>query len=141
LKRWPTGAARKPRIGWKKISPVRFNFDQETNFNHEKVRNSLSSKSHCTPDGLFEREGKLYVWEAKNWPLYPEKGPEHQIWNYFSEHPWILATMCECEGKERAISGFLFSFWNIDGSVKNRIETGVNRIIGEDKFTIILSKE
>lgn len=118
-----------------------FNLANEATFKKKVKKLLQSGRSHCTPDGLFERDRKLYIWEAKNWPLYPEKGPESQIWSYFSDNPWILARTCNYEGKEIEISGFLFSFWNMDTSVKNRIENKVNKIIGENRFKIILTIE
>ena len=141
LKRRRNGAVCKPRIEWKEIVLGDFDIAQESSFNQEKVRQTLQSKFHCTPDGLFECNEKVYIWEAKNWPLYPDKGPKVQIWNYLSEHPWILATTCICDKTKREISGFLFSFWDIDFTEKNEIEHGVNRIIGKAKFEIILSNE
>jgi hypothetical protein len=140
-KRWPNGAVHKPRIYWNKISLDNFSFAGESTF-ETKVRKLLQShRSHCTPDGLFERKGKSYIWEAKNWPLYPEKGPESQIWNYFSDNPWILARTCDYEGDELEISGFLFSFWDMEIPVKKRIENKVKNIIGENRFEIICTKE
>jgi len=139
LKRWSKGAVNKPRIYWGSISLDDFDFDQETEF-VAKVKKSLKSKvSHCTPDGLLQKEGKLYVWEAKNWPRYPEKGPELQIWNYISDNPWVLAKTCTCDKQELEISGFLFSWWELDQAVRARIENRINRIIGASKFEIVPS--
>jgi hypothetical protein len=141
LKRRPNRAVHKPRIYWNKISLDNFNFAEESTFETKAEKFLHGHRSHCTPDGLFERRGKSYIWEAKNWPLYPEKGPESQIWNYFSNNPWILARTFDYEGNELEISGFLFSFWDMEIPVKKRIENKVNKIIGENKFEIILTKE
>jgi len=141
LKRWPNAAVHKPRIYWNKISVDNFNLADEATFEKKVKRLLQSGRSYCTPDGLFERDRKLYIWEAKNWPLYPEKGPESQIWNYFSDNPWILARTCNYEGEEIEISGFLFSFWDMDTSVKNRIENKVNKIIGENRFETVRTIE
>ena len=141
LKRWDNGATHKPRIYWHKISLVNFNFKNESKFKAKIEKLLQSGKSYCTPDGLLERNQNLYIWEAKNWPLYPEQGPESQIWNYFSEHPWILAKTCDFGGSELEISGFLFSFWDMDGAIKDRIETRVNNIVGENRFKVILTRE
>ena len=110
-------------------------------FENKVERLLQSGRSHCTPDGLFERGQKIYIWEAKHWPLYPEKGPESQIWNYFSDNPWILAQTCHQGGEAKEITGFLFSFWDMDTSVKNRIEDRVNKIIGENRFKIVRTIE
>lgn len=115
----------------------KFHFASVENFKPKP--NELLKRSHCTPDGFFIRDGKSYVWEAKNWPLYPENGPEQQIWKYLSNNPWILATSANLSSSEKEISGFLFSFWNIPSITRARIEEQVNQIIGMGKFEIILT--
>jgi len=89
----------------------------------KEVEKSLKGKvSHCTLDGVFKKNTKFYIWEAKNWPLYPEKGPKPQIKRYLTTNPWIIAEKFDLSGKEYEISGFLFSFWYIRPKDKIEIE-------------------
>jgi len=116
LKRQSGGAVHKPRIYWKNIQIDNFDFSRDW-LSKKEVEKSLKSKeskgSHCIPDGVFKKNTKFYIWEAKNWPLYPEKGPKHQIKRYLTTNPWIIAENFDLSGKEYEISGFLFSFWYI----------------------------
>jgi len=141
LERWKNGSVRKPRIYWNTIPLNAFDLSGEENLEARVKRLLLSKKSHCTPDGLFTKNGKFYIWEAKNWPLYPENGPESQIWNYLSDHPWIFAKLFDLGGNKENISGFLFSFWYMDSSTKESIENRVNKIVGKNMFKIILNTE
>lgn len=144
LERWRSGAVHKPRIYWKSISLDMFDFSGGW-FSREEVEESLetlkSERRYCTLDGVFKRSGEFYIWEAKNWPLFPEKGPKPQIKKYLTAYPWIFAKKFDLSGKEYEISGFLFSFWYMTPEDKREIEEGVNRIIGENRFKIILTRE
>lgn len=137
LARHSSGAVHKPRIYWNKIQWDKFDYSGEELFN-PKIED-LRKRSYCIPDGCFVNEGKFYIWEAKNWPRYPEKGPKPQIWAYLSSYPWILATTFDLGDKEQDIAGFLFSFWDMPAPIKDEIEQGVNRIIGANKFEIVLT--
>ncbi|MFQ5964278.1 MAG: hypothetical protein ACE5KZ_08350 [Candidatus Scalinduaceae bacterium] len=144
LERWPNNkVVRKPRIYWNNIFLDNFNFSKDW-FVRDEVEESLNflknKKSHCTLDGTFKKNDKFYIWEAKNWPLYPEKGPKHQIRKYLTNNPWIFDKKFDIGGKNYEISGFLFSFWNMELKDKTEIEEGVNQIIGENKFKIILTQ-
>lgn len=141
LARHPKGSPHKPRIYWKSIDPAQFDFAQEDEIRASvsKALERLKSHSHCTPDGLFSKDNNLYLWEAKNWPLYSEAGPEKQVLKYLFSNPWVLAKTCVMEGQNREISGFLFSFWDMEAEIKARIETRINRLVGGRKMRIVLT--
>lgn len=98
----------KPRIFWKKIiipSEVRGS-------NHLKLVNSLKTKqrkeSYCIPDGLFVKDGKYFVWEAKNWVQELYSSPfDKYVWSF----AWLLANKVEYKGKTHNLSGFVISWW------------------------------
>lgn len=127
----------KPRIYWKKVSGKQ----KGDWLSQQRIEKSLKRKvSHCTPDGVFKKGGKYYIWEAKNWPLYPEKGPIPQLKNYFEENPWIFANLFTVEGKEHYIDSFLFSFWDMEDEEKTFIKENINQAIGKGKFKLLLTK-
>ncbi|MEM4234692.1 MAG: hypothetical protein QXU75_06060 [Candidatus Methanomethylicaceae archaeon] len=98
----------KPRIFWKKV-PVPSVITSEK---HKRLVNRLrelqKSAVHCTPDGLFVKDGKYFVWEAKNWvqELYPSPFAD-RIWDF----AWLLAKQVEYKGQVYDLSGFLISWW------------------------------
>jgi len=59
----------KPRIYRKDVKCAKGNSESVSKLNGilEKYKNE---KQFCTPDGFMEKDGKYYVWEAKNWPLW-----------------------------------------------------------------------
>jgi hypothetical protein len=139
LARYPNGTARKPRIYWNQISSARYDHLAIELFKPSFT--DLAKKSHCTPDGLFTKNGKSYVWEAKNWPNWAGGGPEKDIWKFFTDNPWVLATKADVNGATTDISGFIFSFWDMKPEIKDRIETQINNLIGVGRFEIKLNKE
>jgi hypothetical protein len=140
LMRWQNTAIHKPRIYWRNVSTKGFNFSRQPKLK-ERMAKALGQKtSHCTPDGVFEKEGRFYIWEAKNWPLYPEKGPRDQILTYFASTPWVLARIFDFSGSQREISGFWFSYWcnsEQDEEEIRKVEQEMNSIIGSERLEII----
>ena len=141
LERWEnSGAVHKPRIYWRNVSVAGFNFAQQQKLMEQMSQALRQKASHCTPDGLFRKEKRFYVWEAKNWPLYPEKGPRSQILSYLASNPWVLARTFELSGIQYEISGFWFSYWcntERDESEIKEVEQVINSIIGTGRFEII----
>jgi len=139
LIRWENNQVNKPRIYWKKI-----NMNSYKDFNDwlpkDKIIENLDNKnSHCTPDGAFIKGNSNYIWEAKHWAPYPEKGSISQLQEYFIANPWIFADTFQIRNQLRRIDGFLFSFWNMTKNEQKEIEQNINNIIGEEKFRIILT--
>jgi len=149
LKRHENFSVHKPRIYWNTISLEGFNFTNNnikdnfvmTKEEIEKPLENLKKRSHCTPDGVFEKESKYYIWEAKNWPLTPEKGgPKKQIKNYLCSNPWIFARKFSLDRPGLHISRFIFSWWDMEIPDKEYIEKYINTILGENKFSIMLTE-
>jgi len=99
----------KPRIFWNNISIPQ----GEVKEDHERLVSTLrrvqSSNVYCMPDGLLERGGRYFVWEAKNWVQELFYSPFAQrIWDF----PWLLAKQVDYQGQAYLISGFLISWWD-----------------------------
>ena len=140
--RWPSRQVRKPRIYWRNVSVEGFDFSGQEELRQQMVDSLRDKGSHCIPDGLFQKQGKYYVWEAKNWPLYPEKGPRSQILTYIGLNPWVLAKTFDLSGREFEISGLWFSYWcnkPEDEREIKEVERIVSTIVGEGRFEIILT--
>jgi hypothetical protein len=133
------GSPHKPRIYWKNINPRRFDFVEEEEIKASVEMALKTLKSHCTPDGVFTKDNQLYLWEAKNWPLYPEAGPAKQVIRYLFNNPWVLANTCVMGGQDREITGFFFSYWNIEPETKANIESRINRLVGRRELRIVLT--
>jgi hypothetical protein len=102
----------KPRIYWKDVE-----FKREVNGSTHKLKEALErikkDKQFCTPDGLFKKDDKYYIWEAKNWPLWDEgKLPLDQLTDLLFSVPFFLATKAVYKTKDYKIAGFLFSWWS-----------------------------
>lgn len=140
LARWQDSAVRKPRIYWRNVSVEGFDFSQQKRLGEQMAQSLRQKASHCTPDGVFKKEGRFYVWEAKNWPLYPEKGPRAQILAYFEANPWVLARTFDSGGIQHEISGFWFSYWcNKEGDEIEiqEVAQAINSVVGSDRLEII----
>lgn len=100
--------AGKPRIYWKEQPPLQIRYRSER---LKKLLNILEdnkqSKSHCTPDGLLEKDGKYFIWQAKNWPKWPEP-IESVLWS----SPWLLAQKVNYRGTKLDVDGIVFSWWS-----------------------------
>jgi len=140
LVRWQDSAVHKPRIYWRNVSVDGFDFSQQQGLKEQMAESLRQKASHCTPDGVFEKERRFYIWEAKNWPLYPEKGPRSQILTYLASNPWVLARTFNFSGIQYKISGFWFSYWcnkEEDEIEIQEVEQIINSIIGSGRLEII----
>jgi len=105
----------KPCVYWKDTNPLNNSLKNDEfviNLNKalvKKKENNIRTNS----DGLFEKNGELYLWEAKNWPKWDEgKKPSEQVKNLLSESPYILAKQVKIGGQNKEIKGILFSWWH-----------------------------
>jgi len=101
----------KPCAYWNEILELKssddFSIKLNKSLNDKKQRNK-----HTNSDGLFEKNGKLYLWEAKHWAKWDEgKAIQTQVKDLLSGSPWILAKKVKHCGKPIAIDGILFSWW------------------------------
>jgi len=79
-------------------------------------RKSLKNnkKIHTNSDGLFLRttSQEHYLWEAKNWPKWSGGlRDRNQIEKIFKTTPWVFAKQVRHKGKDKPLSGIIFSWW------------------------------
>ena len=88
------------------------------------VTGKKEHNKHSNSDGLFSKDGKHYLWEAKHWAKWNEgKPPKQQVEDLLGNSPWLLAKNVRHQGKLKDIDGFLFSWWQrFEGHEKLRIE-------------------
>lgn len=98
----------KPRIYWKEqpLPSIPPNSTDRMSRLDEIFKNAKQSKSHCTPDGLLKRDGKYFIWEAKNWPKWREP-IDNVLWN----SPWLLARKVDYRKEKLDLDGILFFWW------------------------------
>ncbi|MHC1682731.1 MAG: hypothetical protein AB6733_07255 [Clostridiaceae bacterium] len=110
----------KPRIYWKDVGLLNRNDEQALRFN-EALDKYKKERQFCTPDGFLQKEGKFYIWEAKNWPLWSEgKTPLNQLRDVISSMPLFLATKGVYKTQEYNIDGLLFSWWSKPGGSEEK---------------------
>jgi hypothetical protein len=115
---------RKPRIYWEDVKFVDGDCESALKLNGA-LKKHKDGKKFCTPDGIFQKNEKFYIWEAKNWPLWNEgKKPLDQLRDLLFSMPFILATKAVYRGQDRNIHGILFSWWSKpEGSTPEEIES------------------
>jgi hypothetical protein len=112
----------KPRIYWKDVEYAKGNSKSVPKLN-DILKKYKKEKQFCTPDGFMEKDGKYYVWEAKNWPLWTEgKKPLEQLRDLLWSMPLILATKVVYRTQEKTIDGILFSWWSKPDDVESLLK-------------------
>lgn len=101
----------KPCVYWKEIDELNLS----DNFS-KSLNGSLESKKrhnkHSNSDGLFKKNDKYFLWEAKHWAKWNEgKELEKQVGDLLSNSPWLLAKKVKKSGENIKIDGILFSWW------------------------------
>jgi hypothetical protein len=133
----------KPRVYWK---------DVESKGNGEHPLNKAlrqyhqSKKYFCTPDGFLQRDGRNYIWEAKNWPFWTGgQKPLDQLRDTLFSMPVILTTKAVYRTDNKDIDGFLFSWWSKpEGAKSEEVENlvkEVNDIIAPQTFKIFYTND
>lgn len=83
---------------------------------NDVLKKYKDEKQFCTPDGIFKKSEKFYIWEAKNWPNWEEKRkgkkPLDQLRDVLFSLPFILAARADYQTKIYNIDGILFSWWS-----------------------------
>lgn len=101
----------KPCVYWIDTPPL----DSPTTDLGESLNIALQNKRknvHSNSDGLFEKNEKYYLWEAKNWAKWNEgKSLQKQVRDLLGNSPWLLAKQVKHNGHIRPIDGILFSWW------------------------------
>lgn len=101
----------KPQVWWNEILELKPTDEFSTNLN-ESLKAKKKDNQHTYSDGLFEKNGELYLWEAKNWPKWNEgKKLYKQVKDLLSISPYILAKQVKIGGQNKKIKGLLFSWW------------------------------
>jgi len=127
----------KPRIFWKKITVP----SEARGSNHLKLINSLKTKqrkeSYCIPDGLFVKDEKYFVWEAKNWvqELYPSPFDKY-VWSF----PWLLAKKVEYKSEIHNLSGFVISWWEREVGMEEAL-IELRKQISPATVDLVITKE
>ncbi|MEO0126811.1 MAG: hypothetical protein ABIL44_03560 [candidate division WOR-3 bacterium] len=130
----------KPRIYWEDVEFAQgiSGLVSKLNMILKKCRNE---NQFCTPDGFMEKDGKYYVWEAKNWPLWSEdKKPLNQLTDLLYSMPLILATKAIYRTKEYEVSGILFSWWSKPDGVEYLLKE-INGLIAPRTFEIFYTAD
>jgi hypothetical protein len=129
----------KPRIYWKDLVQIKGDSQSAIKLN-KSLENNKAEKKFCTPDGLLQKEDKLYIWEAKNWPLWNEGKTEfNQLRDLLLSLPQILATKADYRKEKKAIHGFLFSWWS-EPADANTLLKEIRTLIAPRCFEIFYTK-
>ena len=129
----------KPRIYWKDVEPVGGDNVPASKLN-KSLQKCKTEKQFCTPDGLLQKEGKCYIWEAKNWPLWKEGKTEfNQLRDLLLSLPHILATKADYRTEKKTIHGFLFSWWS-EPTGANALLEEIRSLIAPRSFEIFYTK-
>jgi len=117
----------KPRVYW---DDARFIKDSKSAPKFKNALEKCDEKYFCTPDGFVEKDGKYYIWEAKNWPIWVSELSE-----VLFSMPSILATQAFYRTKRFDINGFLFFWWSKpEGS--ESLEKELKEMIAPHEFDI-----
>lgn len=131
----------KPRVYWRDVRfPVKATNDFAEKMN-KKLSELKQTRRWCTPDGFLEKDGRYYIWEAKNWPLWTEnKDPLVQLTDVLSDLPQILSKNVMYKNAFYEVDGFLFSWWKEPENVKD-LENIVSNILKPGIFKIYYTSD
>jgi hypothetical protein len=132
--------AGKPRIYWGDVKFTTVDIEGGKKLNGV-LKKYKDEKQFCTPDGLLQKGGKFYVWEAKNWPLWTEgKKPLDQLRDLLYTMPQILSTKAVFRKKEYILNGVLFSWWSKPEGVET-LSREIRRLIAPRTFEIFYTAD
>ncbi len=130
----------KPRIYWKDVEFV-VGDSEPSRIVNEALKEKREDKQYCTPDGFLQKDGRYYIWEAKNWALWSEgKKPLDQLTELLFEMPLILATKTTYRNQEYHVTGILFSWWSRPEGDEALIET-LSSLIAPRTFQIFFTAD
>lgn len=130
----------KPRVYWKEVKPIIGDNESALKLNEVLIKNQIE-KQRCIPDGLLQKDGKNYIWEAKNWPCWRGgKKPLDQLRETLFSMPLILTTKAIYKTKEKNIHGILFSWWSKPEGAED-LENEINNLIAPKVFSIYYTSE
>lgn len=117
-------------VYWNETKELKSKDDFSKKLNQALDKKIKDKRKRTNSDGLFEKNGNFYLWEAKNWPKWrgKEKTLDEQVKNE-AFGPWLLAKQVHIKGEKRKISGMLFSWWQRFEEYK-KLENEVKETIG-----------
>lgn len=130
----------KPKVEWTEVQPASGEGEAVTDLNWQLKANK-AGKHYCIPDGLFTKDSKHYLWEAKNWPQWSTWTPGlERLKSGLHFLPVVLAKRATIGGKPIVIDGFIFSWWSRpEGAAKTEDE--FKRIVSPREFRIVYTSE
>ncbi len=130
----------KPRVYWKDVEFAKGNGEGVNKLN-TILKKYKQEKHYCIPDGFLKKDGRYYIWEAKNWPLWTEgKSPINQLRGLLFSMPLILTTKAVYRNVEYEVNGILFSWWSKPDGVESLLEE-TNKLIAPRTFEIFYTNE
>lgn len=131
---------KKPRVYWENIKYVKEDVEGGKKLN-SVLKKYKEERKYSIPDGLLEKDGKYYIWEAKNWPLWTEgKKPIDQLRDLLFSMPFILAEEANCANEKYKVDGILFSWWSKPKDVEVLVEE-INNLISPRTFKIFYTSD
>jgi len=130
----------KPRVYWKDVESAKRSGKGVTKLN--RILKKYKQKKHyCTPDGFLQKNGRYYIWEAKNWPLWTEgKNPIDQLRDLLFSMPLILTTKAVYRNVKYEVNGVLFSWWSKPDGVESLLGE-INKLIAPRTFEVFYTDE
>lgn len=127
----------KPRVYWKD-QPIP-HIKERTTF-ESKLINSLiqykKERQFCTPDGFIRKDGRYFVWEAKNWPLWFNE----EMGDFLEDASWLLTKVVTYRGTRYRINGIIFSWWSKPENEREILEN-VRNCISPISFDVYYTKD
>ncbi len=125
----------KPRVYWKNVPPCSKDNKASVIINNE-LKKYKKNRHWCTPDGIFERSNKFFIWEAKNWPQWTEgKDPLNQLRDHLLSMPMILANKAVYNKKEYELGGVIYSWWS-EPEGFNEIKSEIDNLLSPRSFDL-----
>lgn len=102
----------KPCVYWSDTQPLNNPSDPFIVSLNKSLEQKRKNNIRTNSDGLFEKESRLYLWEAKHWAKWDEGKPiKKQVEDLLSNSPWLLAKKVKHNGQDKKLDGLLFSWW------------------------------
>ena len=125
----------KPRVYWKDqpVPSIKTTFEGKLIDSLIRYRNE---RQFCTPDGFIKKDRKYFVWEAKNWPLWPNE----DMSDFLEDAAWLLTKVVTYRGTRYKINGIIFSWWE-KPTDEREILRNVRNCISPISFDVYYTKD
>jgi len=84
---------------------------------------------------LLEKDGNYFIWEAKNWPLWPEK-----MEDVLSSTPFLLIDKATYKKRKLKVDGIIFSWWDKPVNEEDVLQS-LRECVSPKIFKIYYTKE